>query len=63
MTDNQFEKIVDKNFDEVVDLIEGDEEFVYNFLRDNSNSDVIFDYANAHRGEVLNYLGLEGKND
>lgn len=62
MTDDQFDKIVNEEFDDVVDLAQEDFDFVYELLRENSNSDAIFYWAEDHRKEVLDYLGLEEAN-
>ncbi|MEN2307904.1 hypothetical protein [Lentilactobacillus parabuchneri] len=58
MTDDQFEKIVNEEFDDVVDLAQQDFDFVYELLRENSNADAIFYWASDNQEEVLDYLGL-----
>lgn len=59
MTDDHFEKIVNEEFDDVVDLAQQDFDFVYELLRENSNADATFllGVRPSRRGFRLSRLG------
>ena len=63
MTEEKFDKLCDDNFDELVELIVDDTDFIEGLLRDNHLSDVVYGWFYDHQAEVMEYLGEEADDD
>ncbi|MDN2452554.1 hypothetical protein [Lactobacillus sp. UCMA15818] len=59
MNEEEFDRICDRNFDELVELVKDDYEFIDDLLNDNANSDAVFGWFQEHKEEVFEELGIE----
>lgn len=57
MSEEKFDKLCDDNFDELVELIIEDTDFIEDLLRDNQLSGVVYGWFYDHKPEVMEYLG------
>ena len=63
MSEEKFNKLCDDNFDELVELIVDDTEFIEGLLRDNHMTDVAYGWFSDHRAEALEYLDEEDSDE
>ncbi|BAN72067.1 hypothetical protein [Lacticaseibacillus paracasei] len=63
MSEEKFDKLCDDNFDELVELVFDDTDFIEDLLRDNQLSDVVYGWFHDHHAEVMEYLGEAARDE
>ena len=63
MSEEKFDKLCDDNFDELVELVFDDTDFIEDLLRDNQLSDVVYGWFHYHHAEVMEYLGEAARDE